>query len=325
MRKSLSLLLALLMTLSLCACGAGSKSASYEEYAMEAPAAAYLSADMAAEEAGYGGFAVAGNTSTADEPGSDAPETDPSKIIYSASATVETTDFDGSIARLLELVEENKGWIESSSMNGANYRSIARGSSYNRSASYTLRIPSNKFELLMGSLSEIGNVPYSHTYTENVTSQYYDTQARLTAYQTQETRLLEMMEKAETVNDVIAIEEKLTELRYQIESLQSALKNWDRQVSYSTICLDVTEVSEYTPEPQQSYGQELWQALTGAFKDLGQFFKDLLVFLVSAIPTILVLTALFFIFRPLFRKLAARRREKKALRQQAKAGTEKKE
>ena len=222
-------------------------------------------------------------------------------------------------------MEENKGWIESSSMNGANYRSIARGSSYNRSASYTLRVPSSKFELLMGSLSQIGNVPYSHTYTENVTSQYYDTQARLTAYQTQETRLLEMMEKAETVSDVIAIEEKLTELRYQIESLQSALKNWDRQVSYSTIDLEVMEVSEYTPEPQQSYGQELWQALTGAFKDLGQFFKDLLVFLVSAIPTILVLTALFFIFRPLFRKLAARRREKKAQRQQAKAGTEKKE
>lgn len=323
MKKSISLLLALLMTLSLCACGA-SKSMAYESSASEAPAAMYMSADTAAE-ADYGGFAVAGGANAAGEAGSDAPETDPSKIIYSADATVETTDFDGSIAKLLALVEQNKGWIEASSMSGANYRSIARGSSYNRSASYTLRIPSDKFELLMGSLSEIGNVPYSHTYTENVTSQYYDTQARLTAYQTQETRLLEMMEKAETVSDVIAIEEKLTELRYQIESLQSTLKNWDRQVSYSTICLEVMEVSEYTPEPQQSYGQELWQALTGAFRDLGQFFKDLLVFLVSAIPTILVLTALFFVFRPLFRKLAARRREKKAQRQQAKAGTEKKE
>ena len=323
MKKSLSLLLALLMTLSLCACGA-SKSMAYESSASEAPAAMYMSADTAAE-ADYGGFAVAGGANAAGEAGSDAPETDPSKIIYSADATVETTDFDGSIAKLLALVEQNKGWIEASSMSGANYRSIARGSSYNRSASYTLRIPSDKFELLMGSLSEIGNVPYSHTYTENVTSQYYDTQARLTAYQTQETRLLEMMEKAETVSDVIAIEEKLTELRYQIESLQSTLKNWDRQISYSTICLEVMEVSEYTPEPQQSYGQELWQALTGAFRDLGQFFKDLLVFLVSAIPTILVLTALFFVFRPLFRKLAARRREKKAQRQQAKAGTEKKE
>lgn len=326
MKKSLSLLLALLMLLSLCACGsAGSQSAAYE-YASEAPAAApAMSMDMSAEEAGYGGFSPAKNAGVPGDTGAGVPETDPAKIIYSADATVETTDFDGSITKLLEMVEQSKGWIESSSMNSANYRSIARGSSYNRSASYTLRIPSDKFDLLMGSLSQIGNVPYSHTYTENVTSQYYDTQARLTAYQTQETRLLEMMEKAETVSDVIAIEEKLTELRYQIESLQSSLKNWDRQVSYSTITLEVVEVSEYSPEPQQTYGQELWQALTGAFRGLGQFFKDLLVFLVSAIPTILVLTVLFFIFRPLLRRLAARRREKKAQRQQTGNGAEKKE
>ena len=319
MKKSLSLLLALLMTLSLCACGAGSKSASYEEYAMEAPAAAYMSADMAAEDAGYGGFAVAGNTNTAGEPGSDAPETDPSKIIYSASATVETTDFDGSIAKLLALVEENKGWVEASSMNGANYRSIARGSSYNRSASYTLRIPSNKFELLMGSLSEIGNVPYSHTYTENVTSQYYDTQARLTAYQTQEARLLEMMEKAETVEDIITIEEKLTDLRYRIESLQSTLKNWDRQVSYSTISLDVEEVQEYTPETpaaKASYGQRMWSALKSSLRDICTFFSGFLIWLVAALPVLALLAVcvyvLVVIIRLCRRKRAARRAVKSA-------------
>lgn len=326
MKKSLSLLLALLMTLSLCACGAESKSASYE-YAAEAPAAMHRNADTAAmEEAGYGGFSASGATVSCDgEAGDLLPEEDPTKIIYSADATVETTDFDGSITKLLALIEQYKGWIESSSMNGANYYSISRGTSSSRSASYTLRIPSEKFEPLMTSLSEIGNVPYAHTYTENVTSQYYDTQARLTAYQTQEARLLEMMEKAETVSDVIAIEEKLTELRYQIESLQSSLKNWDRQVSYSTIYLEVREVREYTPEAQRSYGQELWQALTGAFKNLGQFFKDLLVFLVSAFPTLLVLTALFFIFRPLGKKLAARRRERKARRIQKQTGQETKE
>lgn len=314
MKKIISLLLALLLVFSLCACGASSTGSTNSSKAISqdaAPAEAPMAVYTNEEESGFGGLAVS-DTVAGSSTGSDVPESDPSKIIYSADATVETTDFDGSISKLLALVEQYEGWIESSSMNGANYYSISRGNSSNRSASYTLRIPSDKFELLMNSLSEIGNVPYTHTYTENVTSQYYDTQARLTAYETQETRLLEMMEKAETVSDVIAIEEKLTELRYQIESLQSSLKNWDRQVSYSTIYLEVMEVKEYTPEAQRSYGQELWQALTGAFKDLGQFFKDLLVFLVSAIPTLIVLTALFFILRPLGRKIVAKRREKKA-------------
>ena len=223
---------------------------------------------------------------------------------------METLNFDESIAGLMEMLEQYGGWIESSSLSGANYYSISRGNSGNRSAYYTLRIPSDKFETMMTGLSQLGNVPYTYTYSENVTAQYYDTQARLTAYETQEERLLEMMEKAETVSDVITIEEKLTELRYQIESLQSTLTNWDRQVSYSSLYVTVDEVGEYTPQPQQSYLQELWQALTGAFKDLGRFFKNFLVFLVSAIPTLLVLVVLFFIFRPVYRKVKARRKAK---------------
>ncbi len=321
MKKTLALILAFLMLLSLCACGAGSKgsdTAAATESTQEAPAApAEAAEDSYGGLAAYSNFAADYDYAEAEENGADggtgaeAGEINPDKIIYSGEAEVETRDFDDSIAKLMEMLEQYGGWIESSSLSGANYYSISRGNSGNRSASYTLRIPSQHFETVMNSLSEIGNVPYTYTYSENVTAQYYDTQARLTAYETQEARLLEMMEKAETVSDVITIEEKLTELRYQIESLQSSLTNWDRQVSYSTLRVGVTEVGEYTPQPQQSYLQELWQALTGAFKNLGSFFKDFLVFLVSAIPTIIVLVVLFFIFRPVYRKVKARRKAKR--------------
>ncbi len=322
MKKTLALILTFLMLLSLCACGAASKgsdTAAATESISEAPAAA--------ADNGYGGLASYSGSYAADAEyeeaeeagagggtgaGAGAGEINPEKIIYSGEAQIETLNFDESIAGLMEMLEQYGGWIESSSLSGANYYSISRGNSGNRSAYYTLRIPSDKFETMMTSLSQLGNVPYTYTYSENVTAQYYDTQARLTAYETQEARLLEMMEKAETVSDVITIEEKLTELRYQIESLQSSLTNWDRQVNYSSLYVTVDEVGEYTPQPQQSYLQELWQALTGAFKNLGSFFKDFLVFLVSAIPTIIVLVALFFIFRPIYRKMKARRKARKA-------------
>lgn len=317
MKKTLTLVLALFMLLSLCACGAGSKgsdTAAATESIQEAPAAA--AEDSYGGLAAYSNFAADYDYAEAEENGADggtgaeAGEINPEKIIYSGEAQVETLNFDESIAGLMEMLEQYGGWIESSSLSGANYYSISRGNSGNRSAYYTLRIPSDKFETMMTGLSQLGNVPYTYTYSENVTAQYYDTQARLTAYETQEERLLEMMEKAETVSDVITIEEKLTELRYQIESLQSTLTNWDRQVSYSSLYVTVDEVGEYTPQPQQSYLQELWQALTGAFKDLGRFFKNFLVFLVSAIPTLLVLVVLFFIFRPVYRKVKARRKAK---------------
>ena len=173
----------------------------------------------------------------------------------------------------------------------------------------------------MNTISTLGNVPYSYTYTQNVSAQYYDVQSRLTAYRTQEARLLDMMEKAQTVEDTITIEEKLTELQYRIDSLQSSLNNWDRQVNYSTINLNICEVGEYTEQKvvTVSYGQRLWNAFTGSLKAAGRFFKDLLVFLVSALPTLVILTVLFFALRPLYRKLRLRAKARKEARAAAKS------
>ena len=309
MKKTLSLLLAALLVFALCACGsantaASAPSAAYDMATTEAP---YPEVEEAAE---YGGFAAAAGTQLETGSGA-APEGSPEKLIYSASATVETTEFDQTVEKLTALVAEYGGFVESSSINGSNYYSQSRGYSSERYASYVIRIPSDRFSTLMSSLSTLGNVPYSHTYTENITAQYYDTDARLTAYKTQETRLLEMMEIAETVEDLISIEEKLTELRYKIESLQSTLNNWDRQVSYSSLNLDVQEVIEYTPESRMSYGQELALALTNGLKRTGEFFKDLLLTLVGALPALVILAVVLAILIPVWKKRRKARRMKK--------------
>ena len=309
MKKTLSLLLAALLVFALCACGSANTAASAPSaaYDMATTEAAYPEAEEAAE---YGGFAVAAGTQLETGSGA-APEGSPEKLIYSASATVETTEFDQTVEKLTALVAEYGGFVESSSINGSNYYSQSRGYSSERYASYVIRVPSDRFSTLMSSLSTLGNVPYSHTYTENITAQYYDTDARLTAYKTQETRLLEMMEIAETVEDLISIEEKLTELRYKIESLQSTLNNWDRQVSYSSLNLDVQEVIEYTPESRMSYGQELALALTNGLKRTGEFFKDLLLTLVGALPALVILAVVLAILIPVWKKRRKVRRMKK--------------
>ena len=147
----------------------------------------------------------------------------------------------------------------------------------------------------------------------------------LLAYQTQEARLLEMMEKAETVEDIVILEDRLTELRWRIESLQSTLKNWDRRVSYSSVYLELREVQEYTPETvtKISYGQRLWRSLKDGLKGVAEFFEDLLLWFVGALPALVILAALVLVLRrPVGRALArakAKRAEKKAARAEAKA------
>ena len=323
MKKTISLILALFLLLSLCACGSApgdSAKAAAGSYMVAEEAAWPAEEPMAETSMDYdsvNGLSPAGAPQTAGAAES-APAQKPDKIIYSANVQVETTDFDQSLARLNEMVEEYGGWVESSSLNGSNYADQSRGAVSRRSANYTLRIPSDRFQELMGSLSDLGNVPYSHIYTENVTAQYYDVQARLTAYSAQEQRLLEMMEIAESVEDVILLEDRLTEVRYQIEALQSALNNWDRQVSFSSVYLDISEVQEYSPEPQvqPSFGQQLKTALQEGFHDAGAFFKGLLLFLTGALPALLVLAVLTVVVVLLVKR---GRKKRKAAREAARA------
>ena len=333
-----ALLLAAMMLLSLCACSStGNRK---QTQTASAPGSSYnysyavndmaMGEAMAAEEAEYGLAPVPMPTNASaktaggeadSEPAADTPD----KIIYSADVTVETTAFDETIGKVSGLVEAFGGWIESSSVSGSNYYQKSRGTASTRDASYTLRIPSKRFQELMDSLSGLGNIPYSHIYTENVTAQYYDVQAHLKAYQTQETRLLEMMELAETVEDVIILEDRLTELRYKIESLQSSLNNWDRRVSYSTISLSVKEVREYTPEEKvnPTYGEELLQALKDGLENAGEFLKNLLVFLVEVLPVLIILIPIIWLvvwlLRKLIRKLTAKAAARREAKQAAKA------
>ena len=313
MKKFVSLLLALLMLLTLCACGesksaaSGAPRADYDAngyYLAKEEAVMPAEEPMAAYDEAYGLSATAVQTAPG---GSDAPSQRPGKIIYSSNVQVETTDFEGTLAKLDKMVADFGGWVESSSVSGSNYADRSRGSVSRRSASFTLRIPSERFQELMSSLSDLGNVPYSHIYSENVTAQYYDVQARLTAYTAQEQRLLEMMELAESVEDVIILEDRLTEVRYRIESLQSSLNNWDRQVSFSSVYLDISEVQEYSPEPQvqPSYGERLSRALKSGWKDFTDFCQDLLLLIAESLPGLILFAAVITAV-----VLAVRRRRK---------------
>lgn len=324
MKKTASILLILTIALTLCACG------SQNGGNMRAPAydynsAAYESSFAAPAEVRGTGFGVnAGFDSdfeeSAAETQGEVPAERPDKIIYSADVTVESTAFEESLGKLEALIAQYEGWVESSSVSGSNYSELSRGYANTRRASYTLRIPSERFDELMHSLSDLGNIPYTYLYTENVSAQYYDVQARLSACQTQETRLLEMMESAESVEDIILLEDRLSELRYQIESLQSSLRNWDRRVSYSTVNLELREVREYTPETPVtiSYGERLGRAWKNGLQAVGEFFRDFLLWFVEALPTLVILAVLALALLPLARKLHRRAKAKRAAKKAAK-------
>ncbi len=308
-----SLLCLLLCAMLLCGCGRAVKEsavsydmeAAEEEYSYDESAAATPMEAPAAAMAG-GGIANSNGTTAANAESKGQLRSE--KIIYSAYAEVETTEYDKTVTAVSEMVERFGGFIESSSISGANYYRSSRGLKSYRSAGFTLRIPCEHFEELTGSLSELGNVPYCNTSSENVTASYYDVEARKTAYETQEKRLLEMLEIAESVEDLLAIQQQLTDVQYEIDSLQSRLTNYDRQVSYSTVNLTVTEVEEYTETPivRLSYGEKLAQRFKSSCANVGAFFVDGSLWLMGNLPEIVLWCAALYLVWQLLKKLISR-------------------
>ena len=108
------------------------------------------------------------------------------------------------------------------------------------------------------------------------------------------------------MSDLLEIEARLTEVRYELESAASQLRTYDNQIDYATIYLFIEEVQEYTPVAEKTVWQRITDGFVDSVKDLGTSLVDLFVWLVVASPFLLVYggiaTGLFFLIRKIAKK-----------------------
>ncbi|MCL1983012.1 MAG: DUF4349 domain-containing protein, partial [Clostridiales bacterium] len=231
------------------------------------------------------------------------------KLIYTAEVSIESLDFDETITSFLELAKEYKAFFESTYVSGM--INVDAKASQPRYANYTVRVPKGHFQDMLDRFYEIGNVIYSRSHAENITTQFLDTESRLNTYRIEETRLLAMLEKTDTVDDMIKIESRLSDVRYQIESLTTTLRNWQSQVDYSTIELSIREVAKISEAApfQQTYSQELKSGVAASFYAIGEFFKQLFKYVVVLSPLLLIAAAVvaFVVIRMRKRRAKAKK------------------
>jgi len=268
-RRLLSILLALILCLSLAACGANSApEGAYDRYEAELP--------MAEENAALSDSSTTGNSVNNPSQGR--------KWIVTVHMDAETEDLDALLAQLDGHIADLNGYIENHSIyNGSNYSRYRY-----RNATLTIRIPADKVDAFAAQVGDISNVVSTDLTREDITLAYVDTESRMKALQTEEARLLELMEQAETMSDLLEIEARLTDVRYELESVTSRLRTYDNQINYATIHLDISEVQEYTPVEDPTLWERISGSFTGSLKDLWESLQDLLVLLVVAFPFLLV-------------------------------------
>ena len=212
------------------------------------------------------------------------------KIIYTCDANVETIDFDESVARTYELINRYGGFIQNSYITGKDYYTQYYHYNSYRTANFTIRVPRESFSAFKGSLDALGSVTYSSVSANNISTAYHDTESRLKSCRTQEARLLELIEEANTVDEILQIEARLSDVRYEIEAMTTQITNWDSKINYSTVNLNLNEVSKLTEEKpvQPTFGEELLSGIKASIEWIAEAAKDGVVFLVSALPFLVV-------------------------------------
>lgn len=217
------------------------------------------------------------------------------KIIRSAYLGIETLEFDLLTNNLEGKVSIMGGYIESSNIQGVS--KISGGDTPKRRAHYEIRIPSKKFDQFINELGDLGNLITKEISGEDVTGQYFDTQARVKSLTIQEERVLAILAKAERLQDIIELEGELSRIRYEIENYTGTLKRLDQMVNYARIAVDVYEVRELkTGELSPgTLGERMADAFGESLKSLGRFFENLAVFLVGAFPYLVIVVPLVWI------------------------------
>ncbi|MBQ1566463.1 MAG: DUF4349 domain-containing protein [Erysipelotrichaceae bacterium] len=220
------------------------------------------------------------------------------KLILTARMNVETKDLDELLSGLNETINKYGAYIQSSTVNTS-------GSS-TRQYDATIRIPSDRYGQFLEELKNSGNVSYYSEETKDVTDSYTDLQARLKSLKAEEEKVLEFYDKAVNLEELMLVEERLSEIRYEIEYLEAQIKNYDLLVAYSTLTIHVTETSSYT-QTSTSFGERLARAFKNGFHDFIYTVEDIVIDLAYDIYGIIFIILLVVLGIFLYRKFRNRK------------------
>ena len=228
--------------------------------------------DMVAEESMD--FGASGSTIAA--AGAAYPDSTARKLVRTADLTIRTRTFDEAAESVQELLAEAGGYVESL---------YEHGEAGSRRLSLYMRVPSAHLDDFLFSMEGAGRVTDRSQSTTDMTTQYQDNQARLKTLYDKRDRLNALMLQAENVADLIEIESAIADTQYQIDRYETSQRDIDRQVDMSAVSLNLIEERPAdTAQEDPSLWQRIRAGLEASVEGLGEFLRDLTVFLAVALP-----------------------------------------
>ncbi len=215
--------------------------------------------------------------------------------IKRAELTVQlaTAQFRAGVAQATQLPGSVGGFVQSSQVGGGN--PIDAKHNEPRFAVVVMRVPSARFDDVRGRLGGLGKLVSENISGEEVSAQLVDMQARMTSLLLQEDAYKKLFNAATKIQDIITVQERLTEVRTQIEQISAQKANLGNQVAMSTITLNLQEKvkadaikpkSKPKAKKVKGFSDQVSQSWSNGTKALGNVLTALVVVFVALAPFI---------------------------------------
>ena len=167
-------------------------------------------------------------------------QSDNRQLIVEAWVGLEVQDIDNAVRQVEGVAAQRSGWVESAEIFGeAGYRS----------ASVALRVPDDRLDNALDALRGLGRVTDEGVSSTDVTERLIDNEARLSAWHAQEERLITLLENAPTVEDIIQIEQRISQVRSDIERVEATQRNLTNRVATSLITVNLQLPGRFAADP----------------------------------------------------------------------------
>lgn len=172
------------------------------------------------------------------------------KVVRTADMEVIVDDPNGSSSRVRSFIETSEGYVEQSTVESDEVRLI-------------LRIPADQLDAVMDSVGRLGDVNRESTSADDVTDQYVDLKARLESKRALRDRLEQLLNQATSVQDVLRVEEELSRVQSDVESMEARFERLQSQVALSSLSVRLKKKRILGPVGYVGYG--LWWGIKKLF------------------------------------------------------------
>jgi len=233
------------------------------------------------------------------------------KIIRSANLTIEVEDFNTAL-RNIESIILGIGFIQDRSVRSTPVY-VDGERVLVRDGTIVLRVDKREFDSVINKLYGIGEVLEDTANGQDVTDQYVDLESRIRLLKIEQAKLEAYLQKLDDIDQIFKAESKLTDILYEIEKLTGNLNKLSSLVDLSTITIYMNEKRPGSETKKDNYGEKLLNSLKDSLLMVVEFLGDMLVFIVAAIPVLIVLGLFALLGVFIFRRIPKKRSKEAAL------------